>query len=434
MLLPCIHRKAMESSRPSARDADMDTFWQTLFPQISIVGRRKIVYANVASPMYGTMSETISRRGFKVVGDEILRGKAFHKYARKRMSAVRFLKPGVPYLHFKHASLKSKQTMCLSRFELSDASSYFFRLLVRHFGSNFENLQTPRPGIRYLGKPGRQGVALLIKDESSGLDYVFKLAHSVGHAGFGKGVLTRGQMRKNRKTYGQYVNDGGPLGFISQAKMQMISAMHNCTVPVYACGVANDAKMSEERRVPVSFLVMPPLKMLAHKYMKDKLRVYSPELVQKHVAAKYYNLMLKMDSLVGVIHNDFNPLNVMMDEEDDMVLIDFDRASFVNHSYLQKYGLYVNLDIGLYMGFPMFGGKIRPFNRFRLRKAGQLLFKKNMREIDDDITQLNTPQTPAEVPPLPYKALAGEWAAMLPDSVKRPVFGIKSDAYLNLRF
>ena len=413
---------------------NMDTLYQTLFLRIKIASRRNLVFADVNKPLRGTMSQTESMKGYEVVGDEMLRGKAFRRYTQARMSAVRFLQPGVSYLKFKHANLKSKQRMCLSVFELSDAYSYFFRLLVRRFGSDFDNLHKRRTGVQYLGKPGRQGVALLIKDESSGLPYVFKLAHSVGHAGFGKGTLTRGQRQKNRVTYGQLENDGGALGFISQAKMQMIAAMHNCTVPVYACGVADDANVPKDRRIPVSFLVMPPLKILAHKFMQEKLSVYSSKLVRDHVAAKYYNLMLKMDTVVGVLHNDMNPLNVMMDEEDDMLLIDFDRACFVNHTYLQKYGRYVNLDIMLYVGFPSFAQYIRGFQFFNLKKAGQQLFQKDVQGMDDDIARLNTSRTPAEVPLLPFKALSGKWAAMLPNSIRRPVFGVKSNAYTNLRF
>lgn len=428
-----MHLQNNISSFALARDVDMDTFWQTLFPQISIVGRRQVVYANIDRSMNGTRSGTISKKGFEVVGDKLLRGKAFQKYVQRRMSAVRFLRPKVPYLQFKHASLESKQTMCLPRFELSDASSYFFQLLVRHFGDDFKNLQTPRPGIRYLGKPGRQGVALLIEDESSGLHYVFKLAHSVGHAGLGKGVLTRGQKRKNRKTYGQYVDDGGPLGFISQAKMQMISAMHNCTVPVYACGVADDTNIAEERRVPVSFMVMPPLKMLAFEYILEKQQIYSPELVCRHFGAKFYNLMLTMDAHVGILHNDHNHLNVMVDEEDDVMLIDFDRAEFVNHRYLQRWGLYPNIEISPNMTMRRMA-PLAKVDTLVLQRAFNTLRYKNEDKDDDDIVRLNTPQTPADVPPLPYKALAGEWATMLPDSVRRPVFGMKSDAYADLRF
>lgn len=411
----------------------MDTFWQTLFPQINIVSRRKLVYANVDRPMYGTRSGTISKRGFKVVGDEILRGKAFRRCVQRRMSAARFLRPKVPYLQFKHASLELKQTMCLPRFELSDASSYFFQLLIRHFGDNFENLHAPRPGVRYLGKPGRQGVALLIKDESSGLHYVFKLAHSVGHAGVGKGVLTRGQKRKNRKTYGQYVEDGGPLGFISQAKMQMISAMHNCTVPVYACGVADDTNIAEELRVPVSFMVMPPLKMLAFEYILEKQKIYSPQLVCRHFGAKFYNLMLRMDTHVGIWHNDHNHRNVMVDEEDDVMLIDFDRAEFVAHRYLEKWGLYPNIEVSPNITMRMMASSAK-VDTLVLQRAFNTLRYKNKDDDDDDIVRLNTPQTPAEVPPLPYRALAGEWATVLPDLVRRPVFGMKSGACPNLRF
>lgn len=417
------------------KTTNMDTLWHTIFESIRIIKKRKIVYANVDKPMIGNRSRTTSTWGFQVEGDETVRNKSFKNYVHNRMDAVRFLRRKVPYLRFKHASLESKQAMCLPRFELSDTSSYFFQLLVRHFGDDFKNLQTPRPGIRYLGKPGRQGVALLIEDESSGLHYVFKLAHSVGHAGLGKGVLTRGQKRKNRKTYGQYVQDGALLGFISQAKMQMISAMHNCTVPVYACGVADDTNVAEELRIPVSFMVMPPLKMLAYEYILKKRQIYSPELVCRHFGAKYYNLMLRMDTHVGILHRDHNHLNVMVDEEDDVLLIDFDRAIFVSHQNLQRWGMYPNITIAPNMTLRSIAGRAE-VDRLVLQRAFNTLRYKNEDKDDDDIALLNTPQTPAEVPPLPYKKLSNGWTAKytagLPETIRRPIFGVH--AYTNLRF
>lgn len=417
-----------------------DEMWQSMFRRFGIARRRRIAYARTSEPMqrFRPHSETDRMSGFEVFGDEMLRGKAFRKYAKKRMAAVRFLRPGVPYLTFKHATLQEKLNMRLARFELSGATSYFFRLLVQHFGNDFDDLEIQRPGVRYLGSPGRQGIAILITDETTGLDYVFKLAHSVGAAGTGTGLMTRSQMRKERRTWGGYTNEGGTLGFIAQAKFQMISAMHNCTVPVYACGVADDPNAPAEEKVPISFMVMPPLKMLAHKYAEEKTRVYSGALVERHVAAKYYNLMLRMDTRVGIMHNDPNTLNVMVDQEDDILLIDFDRASFIRHSNLQKWGLYVNLEIQYVMVYRGIFAKIRhkvyTYNDRRIRSYANQLLWKDVDVRDYEVTRLNTRKTPAEVPVLRFKYFAGDLAARLPDGVRSHIFGVQDSRYAGLRF
>lgn len=433
-------------------DGSMDTLWQRMFRNFRVVRRCEVTYSNTRST--DTTKMTTLDEGFEISGDERLRGKAFREYARQRMSAVRFLKPGVPYLTFKHANLQAKRSMCLDRFKLSDASSYFFRLLVRrfgrqklvgrkqHFGSNFDDLHIPRHGVRYLGSPGRQGVAILITDEITGLDYVIKLAHSVGDGGTGEGFLTRSQMRKKRET--RFTDDGGALGFIAQARFQMISAMHNCSVPVYACGVANDPNVPKKKRIPLSFMVMPPLKMLAHEFYQEKWRHHSWDLVERHMTAKYYNLSLRMDTHVGIIHNDINVLNIMVDEEDDMLYIDFDRATFIRHLDLLKYGLYVNGEL-------MF---MEPFGNFRLLVSGVAngsrrhnkelsaqLFHKDEAVEADEIARLNTRKTPAEVPPLESGTPASDLAfgpAQVTKTgnivVRSQIFGVQDSLYAGLRF
>ena len=107
----------------------MDDMYARLFANFELVGERKnIKNVNLMKPRKRLGDEKMKQtHGYEVRGDEILRGKTFKKYAKNRMSAVRFLKPGVPYLRFKHANLESKQKMCFRRFELADASSYFFQ-------------------------------------------------------------------------------------------------------------------------------------------------------------------------------------------------------------------------------------------------------------------------------------------------------------------
>jgi tRNA A-37 threonylcarbamoyl transferase component Bud32 len=367
----------------------MDIYKQ-IFDNMRIVRKRDVFLADTEEK-YEQDQGTVRRPGFEIAGDKVLRNPQFKKYAAKRMNTVGLLRPNVKYLTFKHANFEEKKSMCLP-FQLSDSQSYFYDLLLRHF-KHFDNLQIKRPNLKYLGQPGRQGVAVLIRENN--IEYVFKLAHSVGHKGFGKATLTRGQRRKNRNTYGKYENDGGPLGFISQAKFQMISAMHNCTVPVYACGVQNDTDVAEALRIPVSFIVMPPLKMLAHDYIKEKLTMYPKSVVIQHFVAKYYNLMLKMDTDVGILHNDTNNLNVMVDEEDDVVLIDFDRSVFTSHVQLQKRGLYTNLDVVQSLALILMSGYIRGVTSDEFKEAFQKLYSsaKKARE-------LNMRKQPAEVIPL----------------------------------
>ena len=366
--------------------------YKQIFDNMRIVRQRDVFFADT-NQKYKRDQGTVRKRGFEIAGAKTLMGKAFEQYATKRMNTVGLLRPNVKYLTFKHANIKEKRSMC-TPFQLSDSQSYFYNILLKHF-KDFDNLQIKRPNLEYLGRPGRQGVAVLIRENN--IEYVFKLAHSVGHKGFGKATLTRGQRRKNRNTEGQYENDGGPLGFISQAKFQMISAMHNCTVPVYACGVQNDTDVAESLRIPVSFIVMPPLKMLAHDYIKEKLTMYPKSVVIQHFIAKYYNLMLKMDTDVGIVHDDINPRNVMMDEEDDVVLIDFDRSSFTNYLLLQTYGLYVNMSTT--PSFLLLSLQdLTNIGRRKLQKTFYKIYYKN--KDDDYIRELNMRKQPAEVIPL----------------------------------
>ena len=440
---------ALPDDTPNALPADtsINGVYKTLFPHLRIERERRVTYVDKNKPVVRGRAPTQSETGFQVEGDERLRGNAFKAYARQRMAAVRFLKPGVPYLRFKHANIAAKQGLCLDHFQLADSSSYFFRLLQQHFGDDFDDLQRRREHVEYLGNPGHQGVAVLITDAASGVSYVFKLAHSVGHAGSGTGMMTRAQNRRNRKTWGRYVAAGGARGFIAQAKFQMIAAMHNCTVPVYACGVANDRNVPEAKRVPISFLVMPQLKTLAHDFIHEYThpaagisgeyvrQVYSEELMRKYVAAQIYNLLLKMDTNVGILHNDYNADNVMVDDEGDWVLIDFDLAFFFNHNLLQRCGLYPSLQTAGFLVKRLaqqaglgFAAVIRLLQAYfhLVSKDKDVDGVGGVEDVDDK--KYNYRKTPAPVPALSYKFLATPLTARWSRDFKKRIFGVQPRA------
>ena len=110
--------------------------------------------------------------------------------------------------------------------------------------------------------------------------------------------------------------------FLRQARFQQLAATHNITCPVQAvyCGGKKD----------YSFMVMDAFKYrLIDLYKKDlgnpRRGVIMSEKHQRQLFQLYYIL----DTEVGVLHNDYNCLNVMIDQSDNVRLIDFDRSSLM---------------------------------------------------------------------------------------------------------
>lgn len=59
------------------------------------------------------------------------------------------------------------------------------------------------------------------------------------------------------------------------------------------------------------------------------------------------DLCLKLDE-VGVLHNDSNPLNIMMDKEDNLKIIDFGFSTLIDEKMIEKRGPHPNINLSLW--------------------------------------------------------------------------------------
>ena len=161
--------------------------------------------------------------------------------------------------------------------------------------------------IKRLGVPGRQGTVIQLN--YGGKKYAVKVA------------------RKNTSCGNGY---SGAMGFLKQARMQQIAAEYGVTGKVYAvyCG----------HKTEQSFMVMDSMNKRLVDIMKTK------PLTKKH-QQQLWDLYLLLDTKVGLLHNDYNLLNIMTDFNNDIKLIDFDRSDIIYNKHIKKWGNYPNLRI-----------------------------------------------------------------------------------------
>lgn len=377
-----------------------------VFANIRDLGQHEITYITDVG------RKRTQKKGHKIVGDENLRGKKFKRYVKQRMAHVPLLRHGVTHTQFKSSA--NKRSLCNDSFCLDDKNSFFYKLLVRNFGNDFTNLERRRPGVTYIGKPGGQGIAILVEDDA-GVPYVYKLARLLDTrskwqknnilAGSGTGIVTRTDRRRSRLTNGVYdLGSGNMLGMIAQAKMQMIAAMHGCAPPVYACAAL------DRNQMPVSYIVMPPMRRLVDEYYKELKTAHGEKVAQSIVFAKTWNLALKMDTHVGINHNDQKYNNIMQDFDGEILLIDFDLSSFVNHIIMSKWGKYVNMSLG--------NGYF-----YGVSPTADKMWRRRIRDLEYSEIK------PMEVPSLPA---ASYWPTWL--SWKEQQLLLNNPRYANLRF
>jgi len=209
---------------------------------------------------------------------------------------------------------------------------YFKNCLVKQLGKNWSDrvlnnkdslsdIQT----VKRLGVPGRQGTTIKIKCD--GTDFAIKVAAKGTHCGSGLGRTEK--EIKEEEDREPYVDLGD--GFLHQARLQQLASKYKVTVPVEAvyCGGQDD----------VSFIAMLPLKTRLVDYYQD-----GETLLLKH-QKQLWDLYKTLDKQVGIVHNDGNRLNLMLDDEDNVKLIDFDRSEMINKRWLVKHGPYPNLSL-----------------------------------------------------------------------------------------
>jgi hypothetical protein len=231
---------------------------------------------------------------------------------------------------------------------------YFKNCLIESLGQDWSdrvldpaddlsNVQT----VERLGKPGREGTT--IKINCDGIDYAVKVAKKGTYCGSGVGQ-TLAEEQEEEKIHGKGGNGKGP-GFLHQARLQQLASQYKVTVPVEAvhCGGEDE----------VSFIVMLPLKTRLVDY-------YNPgdTLSLKH-QKQLWELFKTLDEDVGIFHCDYNCLNIMIDSEENVRLIDFDRAVTIDRLSIVKYGPYPNLSVSL--------GVLNCFTYYKISPGQKLL-------------------------------------------------------------
>ena len=63
---------------------------------------------------------------------------------------------------------------------------------------------------------------------------------------------------------------------------------------------------------------------------------------EKH-QQQLWDVYKTLDEKAGILHNDSNCLNVMIDEKGDIKLIDFDRSKIIETKEIKKFGPYINI-------------------------------------------------------------------------------------------
>jgi len=222
--------------------------------------------------------------------------------------------------------------------ELGDVEA-FANILVSKLGNdwgekvlNIENTLEEVEGVSRLGQPGRQGT--VIRLDHAGVSYAVKVTP--------KGVSC---------------GDGvtGVMGFLKQARMQELAAIHNVTGRVYAvfCG----------HKIAQSFMVMELMgTRVVDVYGRNKI----PQMSLKH-QQQLWHLYKTLDTKVGVNHNDTNCLNLMIDFNGDLKLIDFDRSKIIEKKTLMTRGDFPNLNLaGLVMkiGCGKYGIKMNQYKYY----------------------------------------------------------------------
>ena len=201
---------------------------------------------------------------------------------------------------------------------------YFENILKQELGNNWskrvldinESLEDVE-NISRLGIPGKQGT--VIRLDLPGQSYAVKVTE--------KGVAC---------------GDGasGFMGFLKQAKMQEIAANFGITGHVYAvfCG---------KKKLP-SFMVMDLMGQRVVDVYGRKTGLL--EMSQLH-QQQLWDLYKTLDEKVGILHNDNNCLNLMIDHDGNLKLIDFDRSVLIEDKHLKKYGSFPNLNFSAMVAF-----------------------------------------------------------------------------------
>ena len=127
---------------------------------------------------------------------------------------------------------------------------------------------------------------------------------------------------------------------LREAKFQQRCAKVNVAPPVYAVH-------SKQKYIAMKQLDSQPVKTYRGKPL--------PEALQYQICA----LMHRMDN-VGVLHNDMNAHNVMLDSDGRPYMIDFGLSKEIRSRELKKFGKNPNISVTLW-------GLVRGFKRYKIK-------------------------------------------------------------------
>ena len=253
----------------------------------------------------GTYKQPSFKKIFKeIVGND---NKKYAKYLKPFYFYYNLRNVRFPEIDISYKRWMSSDTSKIPRNPNPYGNVKFFKdLLVKKLGENWDKkilelnangkpADISGTGVKRLGIPGRQGTVVLIK--ANGIDYAIKVAPK--STGCGKPYF-------------------GNTGYLKQAVIQQYASEWKITPPVYA--VHCDGKSTP-------FMVMPALKSrLVDVYSRNS------KMSLKH-QKQWWDIVVKMATEIGICHCDGNCLNVMIDENDDLKLIDWDRAKFMTPKF-----------------------------------------------------------------------------------------------------
>jgi hypothetical protein len=234
-------------------------------------------------------------------------------------------------------------------------TKYFNKCLVKKLGKNWsdrvlnpDDTLADIKTVERLGQPGREGTTIKIR--CNGKYYAVKVFHKGHYCGYGREQTLEEELHQD-----EFEPEGS--GLLHEARLQQLASEHNVTVPVEAvyCGGKNNA----------SFMIMAPLKALLMDVYKSTRKSTTPgknldlrpdTLSLKH-QKQLWNLYKTLDEDVGIVHNDYNCRNIMIDYEDNIKLIDFGRSRTIDKKWLIKYGPYSNLYFLSWLGCFNFNGR-----------------------------------------------------------------------------
>ena len=209
-------------------------------------------------------------------------------YEKNRLEDVRFIQPHVSWDEFERKRGRVKR--CQS---IYGDTEYFIQQLCIRIGDDWEKKVFSRRkvdtvGIKRLGIPGHQGTTIRLMCGSR--RYAIKLIKKCGCA-----------------------------ELLKQARMQQLASEYNITCPVYAAYSGN-----------ISFIAMPMLeKRLVDVYKEGDT------LSRKH-QTQLFNITKKLDEEAGILHNDSNCLNIMIDSSGNLKYIDFDLSKMRTSSDIKR--------------------------------------------------------------------------------------------------